>query len=349
MAVHSALTAAHRDVETLWVGGEGGMETGLVERAGIPFKAIPAAGLHGVSLKHLPGNVSQLVQGVLASRRILEEFDPDVLFFTGGYVAVPMAFAGRKRPSLLYVPDIEPGLALKTLARFANRIALTADDSCRFFPGSSKTIVTGYPVRPGLAKPKKADVLKQFGLQNDLPVLLVFGGSKGARSINQALLEALPALLQRIQVLHISGELDWPTVEQVQKSLSGEYASRYHAFSYLHEKMGMALAAADLVLARSGASTLGEFPLFELPAVLVPYPHAWRYQKINADYLARHNAAIVIEDAKLNSGLFMTIEMLLENPEKLEVMRQAMQSLSVPDAAAKIAAQLRELVGEKHD
>ena len=114
LAVHNALKALRSDVETLWVGGEGGMETVLVERASIPFKAIPAAGVHGVGFKRLPGNILSLARGVIASQSILAEFRPDVLFFTGGYVAVPMALAGRKLASLLYVPDIEPDHVVET-------------------------------------------------------------------------------------------------------------------------------------------------------------------------------------------------------------------------------------------
>ena len=341
-------------METLWVGGEGGMETALVERAGIPFKAIPAAGLHGVDFRKLPGNIQALARGVMASRRILAEFRPDALFFTGGYVAVPMALAGRKIPSLLYVPDIEPGLALKTLARFATCITLTATESRKFFSGEArgasktKIIVTGYPVRAELAKWDKKSGRKALGIKSDLPVLLVLGGSKGARSINLALFEHLDHLLAQMEIIHISGETDWEMALAACTRLPKALSKRYHAYAYLHNEMGAALAAADLAVSRSGASTLGEYPLFGLPALLVPYPYAWRYQQVNADALANHGAALVIEDAKLKSGLYLTVEKLLETPEKLEDMRQAMRALSVPDAAAQIAAQLMELAGAKH-
>jgi UDP-N-acetylglucosamine--N-acetylmuramyl-(pentapeptide) pyrophosphoryl-undecaprenol N-acetylglucosamine transferase len=114
---------------------------------------------------------------------------------------------------------------------------------------------------------------------------------------------------------------------------------------YLHE-MGAALAAADLVVSRAGASTLGEYPLFGLPAVLVPYPHAWRYQKVNADYLSRRGAAIILENERLNQELLPTISVLLDNPNKLKAMRAAMFQLSHPRAAEKIASALIGLVGE---
>jgi UDP-N-acetylglucosamine--N-acetylmuramyl-(pentapeptide) pyrophosphoryl-undecaprenol N-acetylglucosamine transferase len=334
-------------VETLWVGGEGGMEARLVERASIPFKTIPAAGLHGVDLTQLPGNLAALSRGVFASRDILDEFKPDVLFFTGGYVAVPMALAGRKIPSLLHVPDIEPGMALKALAYFAKRIALTAEESKQYFQSNRNTVVTGYPVRTELLNWKKPVARKRLGLKADLPVLLVLGGSKGARSINLALFEHLTTLLEQVEIVHISGELDWSMIEEKRDTLSKEQAKRYHAYPYLHEDMGAALSTADLAVSRAGASVLGEYPLFGIPAILVPYPHAWRYQKVNADMLAKRGAALMIEDAKLKSGLYLTIEKLLETPEKLEAMRTAMLALRAPEAAGKIAAQLCELAGDK--
>jgi len=333
--------------DVLWVGGEGGMEAKLVERAGVPFEAIPAAGVHGVGLEQLPRNLGQLRRGYSASRRILRQFEPDVLFFTGGYVAAPMALAGWKIPTLLYVPDIEPGLALKTLARFADCIALTAEDSRKYFSPRAQTVLTGYPTRSGLSNWTRKDARKKLRLDDDLPVLLVFGGSKGARSINTAVLDNLPALLELAQVLHISGELDWPNVQTARQNLSKIPAARYHAFPYLHEEMGAALAAADLAVTRAGASTLGELPLFGLPAILVPYPHAWRYQKVNADYLAGRGAAVTIENAQLSKKIIPTVNDLFNNPAKMKSMHAAMKRLSHPQAAAQIGRQLLALAGER--
>lgn len=334
------------NLELLWVGGEGGMEEALVKRAGIPFASIPAAGVHGVGLRALPRNLTLLARGVFASRRILREFRPDVLFFTGGYVAAPMAVAGHRVPTLLYVPDIEPGLALKTLARFADRIAVTSLDSKAFFPRRAKIVETGYPTRPALARWDRKSAREKFGLAEEEPVLLVFGGSKGARSINMAVLAHLPALLRLAQVVHISGELDWPTVESARASLTKEQAARYHAFPYLHEEMGAALASADLAVSRAGASSLGELPMFGLPAVLVPYPYAWRYQKVNAESLVKRGAAVLLEDARLQTELVSTVESLLTNGTRLKSMREAMRALARPQAAADIARQLAELAGE---
>ena len=343
-AVHSALTSRFPDVDTLWVGSEGGMEESLVKRQGIKFRAIPSAGLHGVGVRTLPRNIAKLARGFFAARRILKEFKPDVLFFTGGYVAAPMALAGLSVSTLLYVPDIEPGMALKSLARFSDAIAVTTDGSQRFF--NKKVIETGYPLRPDLAIWSQETARRYLEISGERSVLLISGGSKGAHSINQVVTQNLNALLERFDVIHLTGRLDWDYVHQHYKQLPRDLADRYHALPYLHE-MGAALAAADLVISRAGASCLGEYPLFALPAILVPYPYAWHYQKVNADYLTNRGAAIMLEDQVLDKELMKTLNVLFENPNKLQAMRAAMFELSHPRAADKVADVLMELAGEK--
>ena len=320
------------------------MEEELVKRAGIPYRSVPAAGVHGVGLRTLPGSIAKLTRGVIASRRILREFKPDVLFYTGGFVAAPMAVAGRNIPTVLYVPDIEPGLALKFLSRFSDRVAVTASDSKKYFSHPERVIVTGYPLRADLSSWSREKATQHFGLTSSKPVLLVTGGSKGARSINMAVLNHLTELLDAAQIIHISGTLDWPVVEKAAQELPAHLKSQYHAMPYSHE-MGAALAAADLVLSRAGASSLGEYPFFGLPAILVPYPYAWRYQKVNADFLAERNAAVILQDELLEDKLTSMIKDLLQNKNKLEAMRAAVKNLSHPDAATVIASQLVELAG----
>jgi undecaprenyldiphospho-muramoylpentapeptide beta-N-acetylglucosaminyltransferase len=343
IAVQSALTAKVRDLDTLWVGSEGGMEEALVKRQGIHILAIPAAGVHGVGIAALPRNLVTITRGIFAARRILNDFKPDVLFFTGGYVAVPVALAGSSIPSLLYVPDIEPGMALKSLAGMADVITVTTDQSQKYF--NKKVYETGYPIRADLALWDRQTATQYLAIASEMPVLLVFGGSKGAHSINLAVLNNLLPLLEKFELVHITGEQDWQVVRQAREALPAESAARYHIMPYLHE-MGAALAAADLVISRAGASSLGEYPLFGLPAILVPYPHAWRYQKVNADYLTRRGAAIILQDHRLMDEILPTLNVLLENPNKLKAMRAAMFELSHPRAAEKIASALVELAGE---
>lgn len=344
LAVTQALSA---ETEILWVGSQGGIESTLVQRAGVSYEEIPAAGVHGVGVKRLPKNLGLIVQGFRATRRILARFNPDVILLTGGYLAVPIALAARGIPLLVVVPDIEPGLAVKTVSRFAKLIAVPTTDSLKYFPNPKKVFVSGYPTRMDLTRWDQASARKTLKLDNSSPVVLVFGGSKGAHSINQALIGQLPSLLNMCQVIHISGDLDWPIVDAKRKELTVQESSRYHAFPYLHEEMGAALASADLVVSRAGASILGEFPLHGLPALLVPYPYAWRYQKVNAEYLASNGAAVVLEDKDLEQNIFTSIKQLLDDPMRLSKMRNSMKSLARPQAAAMIGQRLVSLVGER--
>jgi UDP-N-acetylglucosamine--N-acetylmuramyl-(pentapeptide) pyrophosphoryl-undecaprenol N-acetylglucosamine transferase len=231
---------------------------------------------------------------------------------------------------------------LKSLARFADVIAVTTDESQQFF--KKRVYETGYPLRPDLALWDRQMAREHLGISGKFPVLLVFGGSKGARSINLAVWNHLLALLAKVEIIHLSGETDWQNVKIMREQLPAELAARYHIMPYLHE-MGTALASADMVVSRAGASTLGEYPLFALPAILVPYPYAWRYQKVNADYLTRRGAAIILQDHRLNNELLVTLNVLLQNPNKLKAMRAAMFELSHPRAAEKIASALIQLAG----
>ncbi|WP_162787664.1 undecaprenyldiphospho-muramoylpentapeptide beta-N-acetylglucosaminyltransferase [Anaerolinea thermolimosa] len=342
----AVLRALEKDVEAvLWVGSEGGMEADLVQRAGVPFTAVPAAGVHGVGLRALPGNLLRLSRGVIASRRILHQFRPQVLLFTGGYVAVPMALAAARRvPSLLFVPDIEPGLALKTLARFAHTIALVASPSRAYFSKTKAHLqVTGYPTRPDLIGWNREQGRNHLGLSLDSKVLLVAGGSKGALSINRAVWNTLPRLLQLAEVVHLTGQAHWEETRQVMAQLPEDLVSRYHPLPYLHE-MGAALTAADLVISRAGASTLGEYPLFGLPAILVPYPFAWRYQKVNADYLVNQGAAVMVKDQALPEQLLPRVAELFKDDVRLQQMRDRMSALARPRAADEIAELVKQMV-----
>jgi UDP-N-acetylglucosamine--N-acetylmuramyl-(pentapeptide) pyrophosphoryl-undecaprenol N-acetylglucosamine transferase len=330
----------------MWVGGAGGMEADLVRREKIPFTAIPAAGVHGVGLRALPGNLVQLGQGFMAARRILRQYQPDALFFTGGYVAVPVALAGRHIPVLLYVPDVEPGLALRALASFADRIAVTTQDSREYYGPQAAVTVTGYPVRKSLTQWARELAVEALDLSTETPTLLVFGGSKGARTINRALLSSLPHILAEMQVVHLSGTLDWSEVEAYHRGLPLSLQGRYRPFPYLHERMGAALAAADLVLSRAGASALGEFPAFGLPAILVPYPFAWRYQRVNAEFLVDRGGAVMLEDRELPDRLSDTVLEIMKDHAQRKAMGAAMRSLARPGAAAAIAEQLKELAAD---
>lgn len=339
---------ARIQLKILWVGSVGGMEQQLVERAGLEIELIPAGGLRGKNPLAAAQGLAALLRGYRRSQQILRWFQPDTLFVTGGYVCVPVTLAARQAniASLIYLPDIEPGLAIKFLSRFVDRVAVTTAETQKFFkPGQS--VVTGYPVRQELlldsSAEAKATARHQLGLTDDLPVLLVFGGSRGARSINRALTNELERYLAVSQVVHISGKLDAEWVLARRSDLPPELQSRYHVSAYLHEEMPVALLAANLVISRAGASVLGEFPAIGLPAILVPYPYAGTHQALNANYLARHQAAAVIDDANLDRDLSRIAIDLLTDERKIQAMSQACQRLAKPDAAAHLAREILEV------
>lgn len=335
------------DLELLWVGGEGGMEEELVTRAGYNLTVLPAAGLHAVGLPTLPGNLWQLLRGYFAARRVLADFRPDVLFFTGGFVAAPVALAGPRIPTAAFVPDMKPGRALRLVAYFADRIAVVAEGLNHYFDRPERLLVSGYPLRHEFVNWTREAAMKEFGLSSKMKTLLAFGGSKGAQSINRALVACLPELLAEMQVIHVTGAQNWPEIEAAREKLTGEQRINYFPYPYLHETMGAAFAAADLALARAGASTLGELPAFGLPAILVPLPFETNMvQHSNAAYLEAQGGAVVLEDDKMSKQLGQTVFDLMADEARRERMAAAMRRLAAPDASKRIAGMLREMGAE---
>jgi undecaprenyldiphospho-muramoylpentapeptide beta-N-acetylglucosaminyltransferase len=333
-------------LEWLFVGGDG-IEKELLTRESLRYQSIRGAGVHGVGLRRAVVSMLQLLVGSAQAWRLLGNFRPQVIVATGGFIAVPVALAAaaRRKPLLVYLPDIEPALSVRFIGWMAQRIAATAAESRRFFD-ARKFVLTGYPIRRELAAAAmqtQAAARQKFGIGAEARVLLVFGGSRGARSLNRALLSSAERLCRLAEVIHVTGVGEWAEVSTARDSMPEETRARYSAYPYLHAEMGNALAAADLVVSRAGASVLGEFPLFGLPSLLVPYPHAWRYQKVNADYLAGKGAAIVIEDANLPDDLAPTVERLLLDVTALEAMKRAALQLALPNAAASIARAVMDL------
>lgn len=327
--------------DILWIGTEGEMEETLVQRAGLRLETISGGPIVGVPPATRARNAARLARGYGAASRIVRRFRPGVAFMTGGYVAAPVAAAARRHgvPVVIYLPDVEPGASIRMVTRVARKIACTTDLSRAFVP-ETKMVVTGYPVRADIraaAAQSREAALAQFNLRAGRPTLFVFGGSRGARNINRALMNCLPDLLIDTQVIHVSGTLTWDEVAAFAPTLHASLRDFYRPYPYLHEEMGAAFRAADLVIARAGASMLGECPAFGLPAVLVPLTFAWRYQKVNADYLVDRGAAVQLTDETLHETLLPTVRGLLADRSRLEGMARAAAALDKPDAARNLA------------
>ena len=285
-------------------------------------------------------NVFRIVGSVGRARTVLKEFKPDAVLVTGGYACVAVTLAAWMQwiPVVIYLPDIVPGLAIRFLSRFAAKVTVTSEESYHFFR-REKVVVTGYPVRSGVFDLDREEARQSLNLDPSEKTLLVFGGSRGARSINQALVAGLRELLPACQVIHVSGRLDADWVAGAAKRLPEALRERYHHYAYLHD-MPQALVAADLVVSRAGAATMGEFPAARLPAVLVPYPHSGQHQDPNAAYMARNGAAQVLADARLEEDLVPRVLTLLKDEQLLAEMRESAHAMARPDAAEAIAEQL---------
>lgn len=330
--------------DILWVGQSGGLEERVMERRGVPFAPLPTGPLRGMSPWRMVTSVGRMAQGVVGGRRLLGEFGADVVMATGGYVSAPMlAAAWHKCPSLIYLPDMEPGLAVRYLSPLATRVAVSFDSVLRFFP-RDKAFVSGYPVRRVLRTADRQAARAQMGFPSESPVVLVMGGSRGSRTINAALAGGLSDLLRDATVIHVSGQADYDELARRRGELPVALRERYRLYAYLYDEMPQALVAADLAVARAGAATLAEFPSAGLPAVLVPYPHSGHHQQPNADYMASCGAAVVLAEAELEQ-LVPTIRGLLGDAQRREAMARASRALSRPEAAETLAAALRTLAG----
>ena len=328
----------------LYVGSRGGVEEGIVSREGLPFTTISTGALRGLAPWTVAGHLFKMMAGFVQSLGIVRDFSPDVVLVTGGYVCAPVAAAAwlRRVPLLVLLPDLEPGLAVRALSRLAKRVAVSFPEVAKYFdPG--KVVTAGYPVRAGFFAADRAEARRAFGLEKELKTITVFGGSRGAHSINLALSQCLERLLEVCQVIHICGPLDAEWVMENRTQLPDQLRSRYRAYPYLHEEMPGALAAADLAVARAGAATLGEFPALGLPSILVPYPYAGQHQELNADYLVSRGAAVKIADADMGDKLLPTILELLDDEEALAGMGARARALARPDAAQRVAQELRRI------
>jgi UDP-N-acetylglucosamine--N-acetylmuramyl-(pentapeptide) pyrophosphoryl-undecaprenol N-acetylglucosamine transferase len=360
--VYPALAVAQElgDRRLLYVGSRDGMEAALVAReSDLPFYGLPAAALRGRNPLAMARAGLVLGAGVLHARQLLRELRPAAILGTGGYVCVPLFVAARAAgvPTAIYLPDVVPGLAVKALARLATMVACNVEDSAPYF--AKPIAVVGYPVRRELWTQDKAACRASFALEAEPPVLLVYGGSRGARSINRAVQVLLPWLLERAQVIHVCGrEGDEGWLREAAAALPRALQRRYHLYPYLFgdevsgPTMTQAFGAADVALCRSGASTLAELPAAGLPAMLVPYPYV--HQDENADYLVQRGAAVKVGDDQLpglgkpgDGTLERELGRLLANDAARDAIAQRSKALAKHDAAQRLAELLLGLAGRK--
>lgn len=355
LAIARGLQERYPGAEILYIGRPGGLEAELVPKAHLPFKTIQVTGLQRrLSARNLLV-LWQATRGVLESRRILVDFKPNVVVGTGGYVCGPVVLASALLgiPTLIHEQNALPGLTNRLLARFVKRVAVTFADSISYFPRKARVTITGLPVRPEVLSCRREEARRALGIPGAARLILSFGGSQGARSINRAMVEVLKRYQGKAGVyfLHVTGPVQYEEflARAQEQGLVMPENGNITIIPYMHQ-MPLALAAADLAICRAGAATLAELTAVGLPAILVPYPYAsGNHQEYNAVSLEKQGAAIVIRDQELSGAkLWEKVEVLLARPEKLAAMREASRRLGRPRALEEIIDLVDGLIQEKH-
>lgn len=357
--IYPALTIADKikelcpETEIIFVGTREGLEQEIVPRAGYRLEYIEVAGFRRKLSRGTVTSTLKLLHGLRDAQRLLHKFKPDVVVGTGGYVCGPVLFRAALQgiPTAIQEQNALPGITNKILAHFVKEVYLGYREAEKYLGGSSAKIFTGNPVREELLTAERSEAFQLWHLDPQKKTLLVAGGSRGARSINRAMVTVLGALAGKpgVQVLHITGETDYVKVMAAlpEKIRS---ADNIHLFSYLHQMLA-AIAAADLAVFRAGAIGLAELTAKGVPAILVPYPYATgKHQDYNAAALVSNNAARVISDAELTGELLLdTVEELLNNELELQLMQKNALLLGKPQAAADIARHILSLAGKKQE
>ena len=326
--------------EVLFIGTARGIENRLVPAAGFDLRLVQVGALNRVSLTTRLKTIFDLPRAVWDSSRILSEFRPDVVIGVGGYASGPAMLAAilRRIPTLVFEPNFVPGFANRLVAPLVSGAAVHFAETGRYF---RRCEVTGVPVREAFFQISEKH-------PNNTKTLLVFGGSQGAHAINQVVIDSVPSLRQRVPGIHIvhqTGERDYNDA----KAAYAKLGSSVEAHRFIDD-MPAAFARGDLLVCRSGASTVAEVTAAGKPAVFVPFPRAADdHQKRNAEALERARAAVMLEESRLTSeSLVDAVSELFTDPSRLQKMGDAARKLSHPNAARDIAAIAARLAGTKH-
>lgn len=351
LAVVRALQAEGWDI--LYLGSKGGLESDIIPDNSIKFQEVDVAPLPRKITIKLISSVLKTTAGYIQARRYIKEYQPDLVFGTGGFVAGPVVLAGAvlKIPTLIHEQNVYPGFTNKILSKRVKAIALNFADAKKYFPDSTKAIykVTGNPIREVILKTDRITGLNNLSLKSYKKTLLVFGGSQGSMSINNAMLDVYKKYKDnsRIQIIHITGKKNYNIVmDKIKKA--GIEIDKYDSFKIMpyYSHMEYAYAAADLIIYRAGATGIAEITAKGLPSILIPYPYAAEnHQEYNARNLEKHGAAVVILDSELSGQLlFEQIELLFDDEKKLKEMSENSKKLGNPEALNNIVQLIEKII-----
>ena len=345
MAIANAVRRRVPETGILFVGAEGRMEMERVPAAGYEIVGLPVAGF---DRKRLWRNVKvlwKLMKSMRMARRVLRDFQPDIAVGVGGYASGPMLKEAQKRgiPTLIQEQNSYAGVTNKLLAANADRICVAYDGMERFFPGE-KIIKTGNPVRKDVVSSKlsQEDAKRELGFNPNRPLVVVVGGSLGARTINDSMKLAVRDMLKSgASVLWQTGKL---YADECQKAIADINNENLIATAFVG-RMDLVYRGADLVVSRAGASTISEIQLAGVPAVLVPSPNvAEDHQRKNAEALAQRGAAVMILDRECAENLPRVVTEMLRDPKKREELGANARKMALENADEKIVDEILKII-----
>ena len=341
-SLRAADTAESAAPELVWLGGRRGHEGDLVPPAGIRLRRLALRSLRTVELDvHVILDPIRLVVSVPQATAILLQERPAAIFTTGGYAAVPvlLAAAPLRIPVLLWDGNVVPGRAVRMVAKLADALAVSYEGTRAALAAVAPDrpcFLTGTPIRDTREIDREAARIRL-----DVPpgerVLLIFGGSQAVRRFNAAVSEALPRLVERCIVIHVTGDPAYAAALRDREGLPEAVRTRYRPYPFLRDEMLAALAAADLLVGRAGSSTLAEAAALGLPMVVVPYPHAAGHQRANAAQLVDAGAARLVEDEAFDAAALLDAATLLDDSSAHIRMSAAARELGRPGAANVVA------------
>lgn len=345
LAVAQYIRDNDQDSEILYVGATGGMEEKLVADSGFNFKGIKISGFsRKISLESFKKNivtVKRIVTSSNESRSIIKDFKPDICMGTGGYVSGPILRVASKMgvPIVIHEQNAFPGVTTKMLSKYAKRVMLAMPQAKEYLSQNCNIVNTGNPVRKDILTADKDDSRRLLGL-DERPVILSFGGSLGAKVINEAVAEliAKEAKHGKYQFIHAYGKYGrWFPDLLKEKGVDLDNCKNIHISEYLNN-MPTCLAAADLCICRAGAISLSEIQVQGKPAILIPSPNvAENHQYHNAMALVKNNASEIIEEKDLDSGkLVEMVKKLVNNPIKLKEFERNLKNMAIFDSCDRI-------------
>ncbi|KKK39655.1 UDP-diphospho-muramoylpentapeptide beta-N-acetylglucosaminyltransferase [Mesobacillus campisalis] len=333
-----------KNAEFLYIGTERGLESNIVPREGIAFQSIHITGFRRKLSFENVKTVLRFLKGVGDSKKILREFKADIVIGTGGYVCGPVVYAAAKLgiPTIIHEQNSIPGLTNKFLSRYVDRIGICFKEAENYFP-KDKVVLTGNPRASEVVGQDGVKGRISAGLKINQPAVLIFGGSRGAKPLNEAVLKSLTELGSKpYQVLYITGEVHYDEVKSEVELIGNPENVIIKPFIH---NMPEVLAGIDLTVARAGATTLAELTSLGIPSILIPSPYVTdNHQEKNALALSSHGAALLLPERELTGPkLVDQIDSILMDQEKLTQMKQAAKQLGMPDAAERLYSLMKEL------